>query len=387
MHQVYINQNDQQIGPFTVDEINQKLESGELVATDGAWIDGMSDWKPLVDGGFAAIGVVMPSEDEYYTETVVEAPPPRSLPPASSPDNPIADRIKSGGKEMLSGTSNFVSKVKAAKDESEFLPYLKLIDTVLRWAKNLFSIKWLESMDGASRKIGLLASAGGALLMLAFGIIMSIKEGEAEPALFYALALPVVAIAQFIAVKFLGAGRNLIDKSPGQISSKAFLECFALLLVLAALGACAGGIYMSIKGSQFLPFVVGFGISMVLLYGVGASINHESVNVQLEKDISIGEEAIGLFSFLIKLLMRLVPLVFGVTISVAFVGMVYSLIRLIGAEGLGAAVNAHHNNFKYFGYMLEALILPFAAYVVFLVYYLMIDLLRATLCLFHLKKK
>ena len=85
--------------------------------------------------------------------------------------------------------------------------------------------------------------------------------------------------------------------------------------------------------------------------------------------------------------MRLVPLVFGVTISVAFVGMVYSLIRLIGAEGFGAAVNAQQNNWKYFAYMLEALILPFAAYVVFLVYYLMVDLLRATLCLFQLKEK
>ena len=156
--------------------------------------------------------------------------------------------------------------------------------------------------------------------------------------------------------------------------------------MLAALGACAGGIYMSIKGSQFLPIVAGFGLAMVLLYGVGASINHESVNVQLEKDTSIGEEAIGLFSFLIKLLMRLVPLVFGVTISVAFVGMVYFLIKLIGAEALEAVFYAQ-DNFKYFGYMLEALILPFAAYVVFLVYYLMIDLLRATLCLFQLKKK
>ena len=84
MHQVYINQNDQQIGPFTVDEINQKLESGELVATDGAWIDGMSDWKPLVDGDFAAIGVVLPSEDEHFTETVVEAPPPRPSPPPAA---------------------------------------------------------------------------------------------------------------------------------------------------------------------------------------------------------------------------------------------------------------------------------------------------------------
>ena len=71
-------------------------------------------------------------------------------------------------------------------------------------------------MDGAARKIGLLASAGGALIMLILGIIISIKVGEAEPALYHALFLPAVAIAQFIAVKFLGAGRNLINKSPGQ---------------------------------------------------------------------------------------------------------------------------------------------------------------------------
>ncbi|MFP6901946.1 MAG: DUF4339 domain-containing protein [Opitutales bacterium] len=387
MSQILVNKDDQQIGPFSVDEINWKLESGELVVTDEAWMDGMPDWKPLAAGAFTAIGVELPTDEEYLAEDEGEIPPAPLPPPASPPPgNQIADKIRSGGKEILEGTSEFVSKVKAAKDESEFLPYLKLIDSILRWSKNLFTLQWLEKMDGASRKIGLLASAGGALLMLVFGIITSIKMGEAEPALYHALVLPGVAIAQFIAIKFLGAGRNLIDKSPGQISSKAFLECFALLLGLAAIGVFSWGAYTSIKAGEFLPVLAGVGLAMVLLYGVGASLNHESVNVQLKKNTSIGEEAIGLFAFLVKFLMRLVPFVFGVTTGIAFIGMAYSLIRLIGAEGYEAAFYIQ-SNYQYFENMVWALLLPFTAYVVFLVYYLAIDLMRAILCLFQLKKK
>ena len=42
---------------------------------------------------------------------------------------------------------------------------------------------------------------------------------------------------------------------------------------------------------------------------------------------------------------------------------------------------------EYYNYMLGVLLLPFLAYVLFLFYYLFIDLTRATLCLFELKKK
>ena len=104
--------------------------------------------------------------------------------------------------------------------------------------------------------------------------------------------------------------------------------------------------------------------------------------MELQDDTSIGEETIGFFAFFVKFLMRLLPFVFGV----AFIGMAYSLIRLIGADGYEAAFYIM-SNYEYFGYMVWALMLPLTAYLTFLFYYLFIDHMRATLCLFKLKKK
>lgn len=368
MNQIHVNLANKQLGPFSVDEVNEKLDCGEFSPSNEGWMEGMSGWKPLSDSAFFTVGVKTPASDDG--------------PPAISK----ADKMKKHGREAMEGAGKMVANIKAAKDVRDFLPYLKLVDVLLDLLKNMFSLKVLDTWDGAARKIGLLASAGCAVIMLVFGIINSIKVGEAEPALYHALFLPAVAIAQFIAVKFLGAGRNLIDKSPGQISSKAFLECFALILALGAVGIFSWGAFTSIKAGEFLPIVAGLGLAMILLYGVGASLNHESVNMELRDDTSIGEEAIGLFAFYVKFFMRLVPFIFGVASGVAFIGMAYSLIMLIGAEGLEAG-RYIHSNYEYFGYMVWALMLPLIAYLTFLFYYLFIDLTRAILCLFQLKEK
>ena len=85
MSQILVNKDDQQIGPFSVDEINWKLESGELVVTDEAWMDGMPDWKPLAAGAFTAIGVELPTDEEYLAEDEGEIPPAPLPPPAPPP--------------------------------------------------------------------------------------------------------------------------------------------------------------------------------------------------------------------------------------------------------------------------------------------------------------
>jgi hypothetical protein len=427
---IHVNKDGQQIGPFSADEINWKLEAGEIAPADEAWIDGMSDWKPLADEIFAAVGVELPFEEEELTDEVAmeppteesaeppgeesveppveqgvdptgggegyietggdlppESPPPPPPSPPPPPESQIVDKIKSGGQGILESATDFVSKIKEAEDETVFLPYLKLIDSGLRWTKERFSLKLMEKMAVASRKTGLLASTAGALLMLTFGVTLSINQGADETILHHALALVAVVIAQFIAIKFLSSGSALIEKSPDQISSKAFLECFALLLALAAFGILSWGSYASIQTGEFLPAVTSLGIALVLFHGVGISLHHESVNMQLQEETTIGEEAIGLLAFFVKFHMRLVPFAFGVIATVIFIEMSYLLIKLMGADWLREALFYSVQFTDLFVYMLGALLLPLTAYLTFLGCYLVIDLVRAILSLPHSKEQ
>lgn len=45
--QYYIGKNGQQVGPFGLEQVRERLASGEFSPTDLAWCDGMAGWEPL----------------------------------------------------------------------------------------------------------------------------------------------------------------------------------------------------------------------------------------------------------------------------------------------------------------------------------------------------
>jgi hypothetical protein len=45
--QIYIHRNNQQFGPYTIDQVREYLASGRLHAEDLAWHEGAPDWVPL----------------------------------------------------------------------------------------------------------------------------------------------------------------------------------------------------------------------------------------------------------------------------------------------------------------------------------------------------
>ncbi len=45
--QIYLARNNQQAGPYTLDQVNQMLASQQVLLTDLAWHEGLSEWKTL----------------------------------------------------------------------------------------------------------------------------------------------------------------------------------------------------------------------------------------------------------------------------------------------------------------------------------------------------
>jgi uncharacterized RDD family membrane protein YckC len=45
--QIYLGRNGKQIGPFTLERVQEKLEDGDLRLSDLGWHEGMKDWVPL----------------------------------------------------------------------------------------------------------------------------------------------------------------------------------------------------------------------------------------------------------------------------------------------------------------------------------------------------
>lgn len=52
--QIYVNRNNQQLGPYTEEELKTLLATGTLSAQDHAWWQGQATWVPLSQTPFAA---------------------------------------------------------------------------------------------------------------------------------------------------------------------------------------------------------------------------------------------------------------------------------------------------------------------------------------------
>lgn len=82
--QIYLARNNEQAGPYTLEQVNHMLAAGQVVLTDLAWHEGMDNWQPVsqLTGG-----------QLHYSPN--QGSPFNSAPPMSNPDQhaPEAARV------------------------------------------------------------------------------------------------------------------------------------------------------------------------------------------------------------------------------------------------------------------------------------------------------
>jgi hypothetical protein len=96
--QIYIGKNGQQLGPFSLEEVNRKLADGTFAGTDLAWYEGAAGWAPL--SGVA--GVVIP-QAPASTPAPALIPTPVQPAPVVAPVRPNASIVqppRSGSKTL-----------------------------------------------------------------------------------------------------------------------------------------------------------------------------------------------------------------------------------------------------------------------------------------------
>jgi hypothetical protein len=104
--------------------------------------------------------------------------------------------------------------------------------------------------------------------------------------------------------------------------------------------------------------------------------------VSIDPGTSAGEEALGVYGFLLRLGLRTVPVVFGIGVVSTLILLLYdgyALLadKLVLAEGHPPAAVA----LQAIGQAVGFAALPFAAYLFYLFYHLIVEVLRALLAL------
>jgi hypothetical protein len=69
--QIFVHENGETVGPFSVEQINEKLRSGEITHIDLGWSQGMDQWQAISSESFESAGVTVPIESD---ETIPSSP-------------------------------------------------------------------------------------------------------------------------------------------------------------------------------------------------------------------------------------------------------------------------------------------------------------------------
>jgi hypothetical protein len=260
---------------------------------------------------------------------------------------------------------------------------LKKIDPSIVERAGDRALDWVGRMVGAGRyealaawleragHYGLLTAAGLGIL---YGIVAGIKSDTLSSVLSGIAWGAVVLIVQYTAAKFSSAGAVLIRSSPSEMASRSFLLCVALLCLFGGVLALVGLTVEAIRQELWAPFALGVVIFMVCEFVVCFCLNPGMLNLSIASSFGAGREAIGVLTFFMKAPVKLVPVLFGSGVLIGCCALAWQMIELFRGSEI----------YDIFGLPSAYLILgsaavPLATYLLFLLLYLQMDVIRAVL--------
>ena len=104
----------------------------------------------------------------------------------------------------------------------------------------------------------------------------------------------------------------------------------------------------------------------------------QMLNISISKNTNAGEEAIGLLSFFMKGILKLIPIAFGSGIIIGSTNLVIAIYKLLsGGDPILTNLEAYISGII----IITSATIPFLAYIYFLIYYISIDIILSILML------
>lgn len=303
---IWINRAGQNLGTFTLEEVQRGLNQGQYVPTDLGWQEGMASWKPLAE--FA--GLQMPTQQGQAIPLTPISPSSTVIPPLLGEatlanvegieDGPAWEKRKELGllkaltqtwKEVLFNPNVSFSRMKTSGGYAA--PFLFNLTMVVIYA--FFTTIYQLLISGVLAAAG--ASHSGSNSMSSLGVAL--------PPLLNVGAM-VVLVPLLVGFTFVNAGITHLCLALFKGTSKSYeatyrVLCYSYSTWIFALVPCAGGIVSSIWGvvstiiglskvhrtegwrsavAVLLPVFVCMGIFIVvyiaIIAAVVASVHHEN---------------------------------------------------------------------------------------------------------------
>jgi len=366
----YYAKGDQQQGPVSSTELRQLAASGRVLPDDLVWREGMSEWVAAsnVRGLFEGTPkVAEPLPGPSEEPAVAPAAAPAEWPGAAfAPEAPSVRGLTP------------TDRVRGRRGDHVF-------DALLDALRSQFTTKFIDSTTQVFVACGNFGLFGVMALVVLFWLIVAIKEEDFKVMVPALIVFLVLAVLQYVGNRFCRALDRLNRTTSGHIQSQAFPDSFALINVVAGIGVL---LWLTIDTlasegpeTDYTPILFGLAAFVICQYLAFISLNLACLNITVVEQADAGEESIGVMSFLLKALSRLVPVAYGAGVIYAGLLFLYALYQVFAGDdpegmrllrGAGTADSATLWAIR-FG------LLPFLGYLLFLIYYLWVAVVRAIL--------
>lgn len=151
--QIFVNENGEAVGPFSVEQINEKLWSGDITLTDLGWSQGMDQWQPISSEYFeyAGVTVQVKSDEANHSFPFSGENTDAVLPEGESaqPETTGATPTLSGGGEDLKAPEPAST---AGENQSDTNPH-QTNYSLINKEKGFTPLRFREVLEEASRVI------------------------------------------------------------------------------------------------------------------------------------------------------------------------------------------------------------------------------------------
>jgi hypothetical protein len=365
-------QENQRFGPVSAAELKALADAGKLRPEDLVWREGMDGWVPArrVKGLFEAESPPVPAGSGANAPAAEASAMPTEAPAVPA----VAETAFPLPVRTPEPTPRGFEKSLTAFYRAREGTGAHLFDFLLDLFRRSFPAVLVEGTCQAFSLFGYYGLHGAMALWLVMVLMQGVERKESA-ALGWGLAgLIVLAVLQYTAGRFLQALDRLNKSSSARLCSTAFLDCLALLLLALGVGGVLAVVIYAVQQNQYLLVLGAVELFIAVELAALVAVAPETVQITVSPETRPGEEALGVWAFLLKLLVKLTPVLFGLGVLHGIGNLLYSMVLWITRKpesdftvGTG------------FWYLASAAALPLAVYLVLLAGYLSIDLMRAVL--------
>ena len=349
----YYARGNKQTGPVSSAELKRLAATGEIRPDDLVWREGLTEWA-------LARSVRSLFENESQPAGAGEA--------ASQTAVPLADD----------------AELVAQPEEAEIAPSVvapgtgtrHVVDVLFDRLRSDAGVRCVETTARVFRACGLHGLLVAMAVAAVFAVIMATKVDMFGNLLSGVGLLVFLAALQYTAGKCCDALDRLVRTTGGKLASTLLPDCFAVLSLTAGLLMVLGSARGAVESSTWHTLLTGIAGAIVFGHAALAALNPSTLNISIVSDKPrVSEEAIGVLTFLAKVLLRVVPVVLGTGVIVGTVMMGHACYEALGADGIPSVAQFTAGVARAILFFSAAL--PLIVYALFLLYALLLDLCLA----------